>query len=125
MGQKTFYEILFGRFPCKFRKPPVIISEHRDISLIPPGTGRAKDILSTGIGVFVDMVLQSMASSIKQGIFMDAKGEMATLSIKQGLFLDAKGKMTALARKGGVFLAAKTGDIKKRHPRKDVSVDIW
>ena len=96
MGQKTFYEILFGRFPCKFRKPPVIISEHRDISLIPPGTGRAKDILSTGIGVFVDMVLQSMASSIKQG-----------------LFLDAKGKLTALARKRGVFLAAKTDDKKR------------
>ena len=116
MGQKTFYEILLGRFLCKFRKPPVIISEQRDISLIPPETGRAKDILSTGIGVFVDMVLQSMASSIKQGLFLDAKGEMATLSIKQGLFLDAKGKLTALARKGGVFLAAKTGNIKKRHP---------
>ena len=125
MGQKTFYEILLGRFLSKLRKPRVIISEHRDISLIPPETGRAKDILSTGIGVFVDMVLQSMASSIKQGVFMDAKGEMATLSIKEGLFLDANGKLTALARKRGVFLAAKMGDIKKRHPRKDVSVDIW
>ena len=70
----------------------------------------------------MDMVLQSMASSIKQGVFMDAKGEMATLSIKEGLFLDANGKLTALARKRGVFLAAKMGDIKKRHPRKDVSL---
>ena len=43
-------------------------------------------------------------------------------SIKQGFFLDAKGKLTALARKMGVFLAAKTGDKKKRHPRKDVSL---
>ena len=53
---------------------------------------------------------------------MDAKGEMTTISIKQGLFLDAKGKLTAFARKRGVFLAAKTGNIKKRHPRKDVSI---
>ena len=56
------------------------------------------------------------------GVFLAAKGEMATLSIKQGLFLDAKGKLTALARKRGVFLAAKTGNIKKRHPRKNVSL---
>ena len=44
------------------------------------------------------------------------------LSKKMGLFLDAKGKLTAFARKRGVFMDAKTGDKKKRHPRKDVSI---
>ena len=47
------------------------------------------------------------------------------LSKKMGVFLDAKGKLTAFARKMGVFMDAKMGGIKKRHPRKDVSVDIW
>ena len=55
---------------------------------------------------------------------MDAKGEMATQSIKQGLFLDAKGKLTALSEKGA-FSGSEDGRQKKRHPRKDVSVDIW
>ena len=51
-------------------------------------------------------------------------GNLMVLSIKLGLFLDVNGQMTVPARKRGVFLAAERAE-KKRHPGKDVSVDIW
>ena len=49
---------------------------------------------------------------------------MKLMATKLGLFLDVNGQMTVPARKRGVFLAAERAE-KKRHPLKDVSVDIW
>ena len=37
--------------------------------------------------------------------------------------MDTKGKNELLSRNKGVFMAAEVE--KKRHPRKDVSVNIW
>ena len=68
------------------------MSEH----LRPIETGRMKDVLSTGAGVFVDTMVKK-----------------ATLSMKTGVFVDTKGKMTASARNRGVFMATK-GDKRKR-----------
>jgi hypothetical protein len=61
---------------------------------------------------------------MKLAVFVDTKSKMMVLSIKQGLFMDTKGKMGALPRKRGVFMDRIEAN-KKRHPRKDVSVDTW
>ena len=58
------------------------------------------------------------------GVFVDTKGQMATLSMEMGVFVDRVMKLMAAARKRGV-LWPEGRQTKKRHPRKDVSVNIW